>query len=88
MTLQRAVRELREAGERIYEAKAEQQQIINELHCQVPEVLQDAIEDANINRILETLEEVEDAPKINANDVDPEVPKTWNEAQKSHNVGK
>lgn len=85
--VERAVRESRESAERICEAKAERRRAIEELHRPDDQnrQLPPAIEDKNIDleHVLTILNTTEDDWSIDAEDVDPEVPKTWRQAQDS-----
>lgn len=82
--VQRAVRESRESAERIRAQKAEHRQAIDELHRERGQDHQDAAEDnLNVDQLLATLNAIEDEPPIEPGNVDPQVPKTWRQAQAS-----
>ncbi|KAG5725581.1 Copia protein [Termitomyces sp. T112] len=85
--IQRTTRESRESADQIREAKAERRRAIEELHREDRiEPPNDVNENIDLDQVLTTISSIEDKPGINANDVDPEVPKTWSQAQNSPDV--
>ncbi|KAG6875735.1 hypothetical protein C0992_002621 [Termitomyces sp. T32_za158] len=83
-TTQQAVRELRELAECICKVRVECQHAIEELHCERSQGPPDNEERAvNLDEILAALNAIKDKLGIDASNVDPEVPKTLNQAQKS-----
>lgn len=86
--VQQAVRKSREAGKCIREAKLECQQVINELHHNVPLDPQTIIDDPDLDQVLAALREMNNIPGIDASDIDSEVPKTWKDVQNSPDAEK
>lgn len=85
--VEHAVRESKESADRIRKARADHRHAFEQLHHnehQEPRALQ-PVEEENIdlNQVLARLNVTKDDLGISPEDVDPEVSRTWNQAQQS-----
>lgn len=85
--VERAVRESKDSAAWICKARADHQCALDELHHreneqeQVPQIVEG--ENENLDQILTALNMTEHDLGIDAEDMDPGVPKTWNQAKES-----